>query len=396
MQDFKVEIEVGRSAQEMPFPYVLDGTAAEAMADISSSEIARALPATTELATAPSATRSSTGRGYSAATRPWPMALFDRPQDRLSRLARLAHYTGTPATHDARPEYILFTNYTRYVDEFVRWGCEQIQDPESPYTALSAAGNVLVTAETENPVATVENAAWRKHQMPAYHLTWPRTALGSPLGQHRRRPLQRQDHLRPPGGAAAAGLADDRTLRRTARVPDHLATTSWPTPTLRDDPCAGRCCRRRSRSRRSPRCKVALNRAAEMVTGETGDVLKLAPAHRHGGHHRRPATGSSGIRPARSGSSQEPGGGHRHGSRGRNHRHPQGYRFRVPYGTLLCVSDKPLHGNQTARRPGRTPSMIAPSASICRLASPPWTCCARKDPRLHSRKLRSFDEPPFR
>ena len=22
----------------------------------------------------------------------------------------------------------------------------------------------------------------------------------------------------------------------------------------------------------------------------------------------------------------------------------QGYRFRVPYGTLLCVSDKPLHG----------------------------------------------------
>jgi AMP nucleosidase len=30
----------------------------------------------------------------------------------------------------------------------------------------------------------------------------------------------------------------------------------------------------------------------------------------------------------------------------------QGYRFRVPYGTLLCVSDKPLHGERTGdRRP---------------------------------------------
>ncbi|KJT55471.1 AMP nucleosidase, partial [Salmonella enterica subsp. enterica serovar Heidelberg str. RI-11-013343] len=29
----------------------------------------------------------------------------------------------------------------------------------------------------------------------------------------------------------------------------------------------------------------------------------------------------------------------------------QGYRFRVPYGTLLCVSDKPLHGELNC--PGR-------------------------------------------
>ena len=29
----------------------------------------------------------------------------------------------------------------------------------------------------------------------------------------------------------------------------------------------------------------------------------------------------------------------------------QGYRFRVPYGTLLCVSDKPLHGEIKLRTP---------------------------------------------
>jgi len=49
MQDFKVEIEVGRSRQEMPFPYVLDGQADAALADIGSAEIARHFP-TTELA----------------------------------------------------------------------------------------------------------------------------------------------------------------------------------------------------------------------------------------------------------------------------------------------------------------------------------------------------------
>ena len=49
MQDFKVQVEVGRSRQEMPFPYVLDGQADVALADIGSAEIARHFP-TTELA----------------------------------------------------------------------------------------------------------------------------------------------------------------------------------------------------------------------------------------------------------------------------------------------------------------------------------------------------------
>ena len=40
----------------------------------------------------------------------------------------------------------------------------------------------------------------------------------------------------------------------------------------------------------------------------------------------------------------------------------QGYRFRVPYGTLLCVSDKPLHGE--LKLPG--------AASLCSTR-----CCPR-------------------
>ena len=70
-------------------------------------------------------------------------------------LARLRHYTGTPAEH-FQP-FVLFTNYTRYVDEFVRWGCSQILDPDSPYVALSCAGGIWITAETEAPEEAISD-----------------------------------------------------------------------------------------------------------------------------------------------------------------------------------------------------------------------------------------------
>ncbi|MEL6714777.1 MAG: AMP nucleosidase, partial [Planctomycetota bacterium] len=73
-----------------------------------------------------------------------------------------------------------------------------------------------------------------------------------------------------------------------------------------------------------------------------------------------------------------------------------GFRLRVPYGVLLCVSDKPLHGE--IKLPGAANRFYERAIgehirigiqTLERLA-------ADKDTKLHSRKLRSFDEPPFR
>lgn len=50
---------------------------------------------------------------------------------------------------------------TRYVDEFVRWGCSQILDPDSPYIALSCAGGNWITAETEAPEEAISDLAWK-------------------------------------------------------------------------------------------------------------------------------------------------------------------------------------------------------------------------------------------
>ena len=161
-EDFAVEVEVGRSNQEIPFPYVLD-PADLAMADVSSVEIARHFPST-ELAYIGDEVADGAWKGVDDQAR--PLALFDGLRTDFS-LARLSHYSGTPAEHTQ--QYILFTNYHRYVDEFVAWGCSQLK-AGGPYKALSAAGHVYVTAETPDPVAAVAAGTWRKHQMPAYHL----------------------------------------------------------------------------------------------------------------------------------------------------------------------------------------------------------------------------------
>ena len=73
----------------------------------------------------------------------------------------------------------------------------------------------------------------------------------------------------------------------------------------------------------------------------------------------------------------------------------QGYRFRVPYGTLLCVSDKPLHGE--LKLPGQANAFYERAISQhLRIGIEAIGILKREGDALHSRKLRSFDEPPLR
>ena len=73
----------------------------------------------------------------------------------------------------------------------------------------------------------------------------------------------------------------------------------------------------------------------------------------------------------------------------------QGYRFRVPYGTLLCVSDKPLHGE--IKLPGQANTFYEEAiAAHLRIGVTACGILREEGQRLHSRKLRAFNEPPFR
>ena len=65
------------------------------------------------------------------------------------------------------------------------------------------------------------------------------------------------------------------------------------------------------------------------------------------------------------------------------------------YGTLLCVSDKPLHGE--IKLPGQANLFYEQAISQHLMIGIEAIAVLREEgTRLHSRKLRAFDEPPFR
>ena len=134
LRHYDVRVEVTRTGQQIPFPYVLDASDGSDMGGITPLELARHFP-TTELADI--GDELADGLFGADPTAPQPLALFDALRTDFS-LARLRHYTGTAPEHFQR--YILFTNYHRYVDEFVAWAGSQVG--QGLYTALAGAAGL--------------------------------------------------------------------------------------------------------------------------------------------------------------------------------------------------------------------------------------------------------------
>jgi AMP nucleosidase len=135
-EQYPVRFDVRTSTQEIPFPYVLDGATSDLLGGVSAQELSQHFPAT-ELADI--GDELADGLFLPPLDGSHPLALFDALRVDFS-LARLRHYSGTPPEHFQR--YILFTNYHRYVDEFVSWACDQVG--QGTYTALSGAGGLYV------------------------------------------------------------------------------------------------------------------------------------------------------------------------------------------------------------------------------------------------------------
>ena len=102
---------------------------------------------------------------------PQPLAFFTAPRVDYS-LHRLRHYTGTAPVHFQN--FVLFTNYQFYIDEFVRLGHETMSSSAraQDYIAFVEPGNAITRLAGLPPVAGDElgTAPPRLPQMPAYHL----------------------------------------------------------------------------------------------------------------------------------------------------------------------------------------------------------------------------------
>ena len=381
VEQYEVEISVGRSRQEIPFPYVLDGSDDLELGTVSPNELARHFP-TTELADI--GDEIADGLLRVKGNDNSPLALFDALRTDFS-LARLRHYTGAPAEHVQN--YILFTNYHRYVDEFVGWACTQVGNGR--YTALSGAGGLYVDQPTDNATQLVADSTWRRHQMPAYHLMAPDgsgiTLVNIGVGPSNAKTIC--DHLAVMRPEAWLMIGHCGGLRETQRIGDYVLAHAY----LRDDHILDEVLPPEIPIPPIAEVQQALAAAAERVSGTSGADLK-----------RRMRTGTVVTTDDRNWELRYSASALRF-SQSRAIAidmesatiAAQGYRFRVPYGTLLCVSDKPLHGE--IKLPGQA-NRFYEEAIASHLQIGIQTCELLRDAgnSLHSRKLRAFNEPPFR
>ena len=385
-EEFGARIEVRPSTQEIPYPFVTEEGDEFVHGDLSVSDLARHFP-TPGLANVGDEIADGTWRHEGDTAR--PLALFDAVRVDFS-LRRLIHYTG--ADWRILQPWILFTNYQRYIDQFLEWALDELARPGGPYSALALPGGRILKRgeDLSEGGAAVAAAPWHRYQMPAYSLARSDKQGGITIvniGVGPSNAKNATDHLavlRPHcwlmighcGGLRQSQTLGDYVLAhgylRRDRILDDLVPPEIPVPALAE-------------------VQMALQEAAARVTGERGDALK-----------RRLRTGTVVSYDDRNWElrwSQE----RQRISLGRAIAvdmesatlATQGYRLRVPYGTLLCISDKPLHGE--IKLPGAATRFYQRAVGEhLHFGLEALDLLRSELASLHSRKLRSFDEPPFR
>jgi AMP nucleosidase len=316
---------------------------------------------------------------------PLPLAPFTASRIDFS-LHRLPHYTATSPEHFQN--FVLFTNYQFYVDEFCAWARKVMKTGEGGYESFIEPGNIVTLARSRKPVSG--SVPSRMPQMPAYHLTRPGhmglTMINIGVGPSNAKTIT--DHiavLRPHAWLMlghCAGLRNtqalgDYVLAHGYVREDHVLDADLPTwvpiPPLAE-------------------VQVALEQAVAEVTGRTGFELKsimrtgtVATIDNRNWElrdHREPVLRFSQSRAIALDMESATIAAN-------------GFRFRVPYGTLLCVSDKPLHGE--LKLPGMASDFyrrqVGQHLEIGIRAMEKLRAMAPE--RLHSRKLRSFTETAF-
>ena len=317
---------------------------------------------------------------------PRPLALFDGPRTDFS-LARLKHYTGAPAHHTQN--HILFTNYHRYVDEFIRWAVAELTREGSRYTHLSCSGGALLDASSASLEAAQGDGSWRKHQMPAWHLIAPEgqgiTLVNIGVGPSNAKTIT--DHLAVLRPQAWLMIGHCGGLRPSQSIGDYVLAHAY----LRDDPVLDDMLPPEIPIPAIAEVQLALDQAARTVTGLDAEALK--PRLRTGTvvtTDDRNWELRFGLSARRFNQSRAVAVDMESATIA-----AQGYRFRVPYGTLLCVSDKPLHGE--IKLPGQANRFYEGAISEhLQIGIEAVEMLRAEGGRVHSRKLRAFDEPPFR
>lgn len=381
LRNHDVPVSVGPSQTPIPLHFAMTGKG-----DIAVPQMPDQAPALRDLFDVPDlATTNDDIVNGDKVTNPdgsRPLALFTAQRVDYS-LARLAHYTATSPEHFQN--HILFTNYQFYVDEFEAFARDQLRNPESGYESLVFPGDIQITTH-DAPVSLPA----RLPQMPSYHLKRARgggiTLVNIGVGPSNAKTAT--DHiavLRPHAWLMVghcAGLRNSQALGdfvlahaylREDNVLDADLPVWVPIPALAE-------------------IQIALQDAVAQITELEGYALKQIMR-----------TGTVATIDNRNWELRDHSGPVQRLSQSRAIAldmesatiAANGFRFRVPYGTLLCVSDKPLHGE--LKLPGMASSFYRTQVARHLKIGIRAMEILRDMPleRIHSRKLRSFTETAF-
>ncbi|NQZ13631.1 MAG: AMP nucleosidase [Alphaproteobacteria bacterium] len=299
---------------------------------------------------------------------PEPLALFTAPRTDLS-LLRLKHYTGTKAEHFQN--YVIFTNYQFYIDEFIKIGGE--------HAGLDGYTGFIQPEEGK-----------RLPQMPAYHLKREGgagiTMVNIGVGPSNAKTIT--DHIAVLRPHAWMMLGHCAGLRNSQELGDYVLAHGY----LREDNVLYKDLHPSIPIPALSEIQISLEQAVKEISGSDGhDVKKVMRTGTVATVDDRNWELRSSVRQnQRFSQSRAIALDMESGTVAAN-----GFRFRVPYGTLLCVSDKPLHGQ--LKLPGMADKFYRDrvnqhlqiglrSMEILRGIG---------EEKLHSRKLRSFDEVAF-
>jgi AMP nucleosidase len=311
-----------------------------------------------------------------------PLSLFTAERTDYS-LHRIQHYTAT------KPEYfqnfILFTNYQRYVDEFIELGRQKVEAGE--IDALIEPGDRITrkgAAPTKPPLA-------KQPQMPAYHYARGRhegvTLVNIGVGPSNAKTIT--DHLAVLRPHVWLMIGHCGGLRRTQRLGDYVLAHAY----LREDNVLDEALPPSIPLPTIAEVQLAMTAAVEQVGGIPKGQLKE--------HLRTGTVVTTSDRnwelnfekiAVRLNQSRAIAIDMESATIAAN-----GFRYRVPYGTLLCVSDRPLHGE--IKLPGMADVFYQARVSehlAIGLRAIELLRAEAEAGTLHSRKLRSFDEPFLR
>ncbi len=387
MARHRVPVYIGTSNVSMPLPFVIDHTPTslepERMWQMQHSFVMPNL-ARIDDNIANSTYMTDVGEAK-------PLSLF--PAERVEySLQRLYHYTGTSPEHFQG--FVLLTNYQRYVDEFIDFGLSELKSNDL-YTHFVMPGNVIHTNHRFDKSSIRGETPRHLPQMPAYHLKTVDgkgiTFINIGVGPTNAKNIT--DHLavlRPHcwlmlghcAGLRANQILGDYVLAHAYVREDHVLDQdlpSWvPVPAIAEvqvalEEAVMSIAEQHNEDHDIHSLKMRVRTGTVVSTDNRNWEIRIKELSERFRQSRAIALDMESATVA-----------------------ANGFRFRVPYGTLLCVSDKPLHGELKLKGMANTfyrervNQHLKIGLETCRILR------EKGVDQLHSRKLRGFDEPPFR